>query len=1290
VDFSQGFRVRALKCIWVDLLYCNCIKVKAFMVDLSQVSRVTLEYLNCISLAFRLELELELEYLMYIRLVLEHLKCIRIAFRLVFRRLEPLNFIRLAFRLEYLNCIRSAFRLELEYLNCIRSAFRLELAFSLVFHRLEHLNCIRSAFRLELEYLNCIRSAFRLVYLNCIRFAFRLIFLSLAFRLELVYLNCIRLAFRLIFLRLEYLNCIRSAFRLEYLNCISLAFRLEYLNCIRLIFLRLVFHRLEYLNCISVGLSQVRIQSSLTAQELDSYGEAGAVVEEVLSSIRTVVAFGGEDKEVARFTESLKPAKVMGTKRGMFSGLGAGIMWFIIYCSYAIAFWYGVMLILQSRENGDIEYTPVLFGVLSGAMNMGLTTPHLEAFAVARGSAAFIFSVIDRVPEIDSLSKTGQKPARLCGNIEFKGVHFQYPARPEVQVLEGLNLSVKSGETVALVGSSGCGKSTIIQLVQRLYDPSEGKVLIDGVDIRELNVGWMRSHIGVVGQEPVLFGTTIRENIRYGKQDATQEEIEEAAKEANAHDFISKLPEGYDTMVGERGAQLSGGQKQRIAIARALIKRPNILLLDEATSALDLHSEAKVQAALDKAAKGRTTLIVTHRLSTVRNADRIIFIAHGQVMEEGTHNELLALKQLYYSLVKADPTMTEGAGEGNNELVGNGTANGIIDLMQPRKQSTRSRAESNKDHNDVPLIEEEKYSVPICRIFALSKPEWLEVLVGCVAAAAVGFALPLFAILFGEVYGVLSLQDPEEVQSRTNWYCVYFVVIGIVTGLGMFLQMHLFSLAGVRLTERLRIAAFNAMLRQEVSWYDEEKNGVGILCARLSGDAASVQGATGTRVGIILQSSSTLIIGIILSLFYSWRVTLVSATMIPVVFAGVYFEAKFKLEHALHEKAAIEAATKIAVEAISNIRTVASLCSEQLFIVRYMDELHKAYEAARKKTMLQGAVFSLGQTAWFYGYGLSLYYGGHLVATEGLHYEDVIKISEALIFGAWMLGQTLAFAPNYNAAKMAAGRIFNLMDRKPKIVSPDVNANEWVSISCNNIEFRYPTRPEVSVLRGLDLLIKPGKTVALVGPSGCGKSTCIQLLQRFYDPTSGSLKSIHVEVSWIPLTRLRAHLGIVSQEPVLFDRTIAENIAYGDNSRTVSMDDIIEAAKKANIHSFITLLPLGYDTRLGSKGTQLSGGQKQRIAIARALVRNPRILLLDEATSALDTHSEKVVQAALDQAREGRTCITIAHRLATVQQADIICVINQGVVAEIGSHEELLEQQGIYCQLLRQAASNND
>ncbi|XP_018059638.1 PREDICTED: multidrug resistance protein homolog 49-like isoform X2 [Atta colombica] len=1039
-----------------------------------------------------------------------------------------------------------------------------------------------------------------------------------------------------------------------------------------------------------------KVQSSLSAKELTAYGQAGSVAEEVLASIRTVVAFNGEKKEVERYSEKLAPAEKSGIRRGMWSGIGGGVMWLIIYLSYALAFWYGVKLILDDRSNEDKEYTPavlviVFFGVLSGAQNMGLTSPHLEAFAMARGSAAAVFNVIDRVPSIDSLSTEGRRLDSVNGEIEFRNIAFRYPARKDVKVLQALNLKINRGETVALVGESGCGKSTCIQLIQRLYDPLDGQVLLDGVDVSTLNVQWLRSHIGVVGQEPVLFDTTIRENIRYGNDSITEEEMIKAAKEANAHDFICKLPEGYDSPVGERGSQMSGGQKQRIAIARALARNPAILLLDEATSALDVHSEAIVQRALDAAAKGRTTIIVSHRLSTITNVDRIVFIKDGVVIEEGTHDELMALKNHYYGLHSAH---ADAAAKDKVSKVKTIASTPKMKIKPPLNQqfSTLSahshRLSLARSSNEEELDEQEKpYDAPMMRIFGLNKPEWPLNLIGSLAAATVGASFPAFAILFGDIYGILNLPDAEKVMKETIFLSILFIIVGLITGIGTFLQMHMFGLAGVRMTTRIRKMAFSAMLKQDMGWYDEDKNSVGALCARLSSDAAAVQGATGTRIGSMLQAFSTLVIGISISMYYSWKMTLVAVVSIPLVLAAVFFEARVMGGQGMQEKKKMESATRVAVEAITNIRTVASLNKEEVFLKRYCVELDHVARAMRIRNRLRGLVYSCGQTMPMFSYAISLYYGGYLVAREGLSYEKVIKISEALIFGSWMLGQALAFAPNFNTAKISAGKIFKLLDRVPEITSPPGSEGkdlDWKAdglIQYSKINFNYPTRPEMPVLKGLDLIVKPGQMVALVGQSGCGKSTCIQLLQRLYDPISGILTLDRRDIASVSLATLRSQLGVVGQEPVLFDRTIAENIAYGDNSRQASMDEIIEAAKMSNIHSFVASLPLGYDTRLGSKGTQLSGGQKQRIAIARALLRNPRILLLDEATSALDTQSEQVVQAALDKAMQGRTCITIAHRLATIRNADVICVLDRGTVAEMGTHDDLMASGGLYAHL---------
>ncbi|XP_011684594.1 PREDICTED: multidrug resistance protein homolog 49 isoform X2 [Wasmannia auropunctata] len=1040
-----------------------------------------------------------------------------------------------------------------------------------------------------------------------------------------------------------------------------------------------------------------KVQSSLSAHELAAYGQAGNVAEEVLAAIRTVVAFNGEQKEVERYSEKLGPAEKTGIRRGMWSGIGGGVMWLIIYLSYALAFWYGVQLILDDRPKEVKEYTPavmviVFFGVLSGAQNMGLTSPHLEAFAMARGSAAAVFRVIDRVPSIDSLSKEGRRLDTVNGEIEFRNVKFRYPARKDVQVLDALNLQINRGETVALVGESGCGKSTCLQLVQRLYDPLDGQVLLDGVDVSTLNVQWLRSHIGVVGQEPVLFDTTIRENIRYGNDSITEEEMIKAAKEANAHDFISKLPEGYDSPVGERGSQMSGGQKQRIAIARALARNPAILLLDEATSALDVHSEAIVQRALDAAAKGRTTIIVSHRLSTIRDVDRIVCIKDGVVVEQGTHEELMALKKHYYGLQSAHAETATKDKDKVTKVARTMSTPKMKKKPTLNQQFSTLSAHSHRlslarSDSSVEILEEKPYDAPMMRIFGLNRPEWLLNLIGSLAAALVGASFPAFAILFGDIYKILNYPDPDEVMKETIYLSILFIVVGVLTGLGTYLQMHMFGLSGVRMTTRIRRMAFTAMLKQEMGWYDEDNNSVGALCARLSSDAAAVQGATGTRVGSMLQAFSTLVIGIGLSLSYTWKMTLVSVVSIPLVLASVFFEARVMGGQGMQEKKKMEAATRVAVEAITNIRTVASLNKEDVFFKRYCVELDHVARATRTRNRLRGLVYSCGQTVPMFSYAISLYYGGYLVAQEGLSYEMVIKVSEALIFGSWMLGQALAFAPNFHTAKISAGRIFMLLDRVPEITSPPGSEGkdlDWKAdglIRYSKLNFNYPTRPEMTVLKNFDLIVKPGQMVALVGQSGCGKSTCIQVLQRLYDPISGTVTLDRRDIASVSLATLRSQLGVVGQEPVLFDRTIAENVAYGDNSRQASMDEIIEAAKNANIHTFVTSLPLGYDTRLGSKGTQLSGGQKQRIAIARALLRNPRVLLLDEATSALDSQSEQVVQAALDKAMQGRTCITIAHRLATIRNADVICVLDRGNIAEMGTHDDLMASGGLYAHL---------
>lgn len=1057
------------------------------------------------------------------------------------------------------------------------------------------------------------------------------------------------------------------------------------------------------------------LMQNFAKREQALYADAGSVAEEVISCMRTVVSFNGQKQEVKRYGKSLEETKQIGIKKSMVTGLLLGSLYLVMFGDYALSFWYGNEQVKDYITSMGAEgITPgtvltVFFCVMIGSFSIGNAAPNIGSFVTAKGAAAVVYEIIDREPKIDASSEKGQRPLSIQGALEFFGVNFTYPTREDVQVLTNFNLSIKPGQTVALVGSSGCGKSTIVNLIQRFYDPDAGQVLLDGNNIKDLNLNWLRQNIGVVSQEPVLFGCTIAENIRLGNPNATITEIEQAAKQANAHDFIKSLPQSYNTLVGERGAQLSGGQKQRVAIARALIRDPRILLLDEATSALDSESENIVQEALEKARQGRTTLVIAHRLSTIQKADIIYVVDKGEIIEQGTHGDLMDKQGLYHSLVTAQTLVDEDTVEFALEEEEEEEAVDAVPDQTVKRPRSRIKSTSSNDKSPQKLSrqmsrqlsrqmsgqpegkdkadkeeepeEQEEYEPPkYFRMIRENQPECGFIVLGIMSSCVAGCTMPAFAIFFGEMIKVFI-----ELGNNGLLWSMMFLALGGINFLVYFVQASSFGISGERLTQRLRLGTFNAYMRQDIAFFDDKFHSTGALTTRLATDASLVKTATGVRIGMVFQSLFGLVAALVIAFYYGWALALVVLGIVPVI--GFASSLQIKVLKGRHEedKSKLEDAGKTAAETIENIRTVQSLTTEKHFYNEYSHSLVGPLRSMIKQAHWYGIAFGLGQGVIFMTYAGAFRFGAWQVEIGEMTADNVFKVFFAIAFTAMVIGQSSSFLPEYSKAKHAAGLIFKAFDTIPPI---DIYSKRGTYlqkvdglIQFKEVNFCYPTRPEVKVLKGVNMKVDPGQTVALVGQSGCGKSTVISLLQRFYDPESGEIMIDGIDIKELHLHKMRSFISVVSQEPILFNCSIRDNIAYG-LEETAGMDDVITAARDANIHEFITSQPMGYDTVVGEKGTQLSGGQKQRVAIARALIRNPKILLLDEATSALDSESEKLVQEALDKAQEGRTCIVIAHRLSTIQNADVIFVMDNGAIVESGTHQTLLAKKGVYNSLV--------
>ncbi|XP_058099065.1 ABC transporter B family member 20-like isoform X2 [Magnolia sinica] len=1114
---------------------------------------------------------------------------------------------------------------------------------------------------------------------------------------------------------------------------------------------------------------------------------------------RTLYAFTNETLAKYSYATSLQATLRYGILISLVQGLGLGFTYGLAICSCALQLWVGRFLVTREKANGG-EIITALFAVILSGLGLNQAATNFYSFEQGRIAAYRLFEMISR--STSTINQDGNTLSLVQGNIEFRNVYFSYLSRPEIPILSGFYLTVPARKTVALVGRNGSGKSSIIPLMERFYDPTLGEVLLDGENIKNLKLEWLRSQIGLVTQEPALLSLSIRDNVAYGRPTATLDQIEEAAKKAHAHAFISSLDKGYETQVGRAGLALTEEQKIKLSVARAVLSDPSILLLDEVTGGLDFEAERAVQEALDILMLGRSTIIIARRLSLIRNADFIAVMEEGQLVEMGTHDELLTLDGLYAELLKCEeaaklpkrmprrtnketstfqiekdssashnfqessspkliksPSLqrvqavhafrqqdanfnshesSRGQSPPSEQMFENGmpldapekalsmkrqdslelklpelpkievhslhhqTSNAsdpespISPLLtsDPKNERSHSKTFSRTlyQFDEIPLRQRDSKDLQdqkppsFWRLTELSFAEWFYALLGSIGAAVFGSFNPLLAYILALIVEAYYRSSHHHLRLDVDRWCLIIACMGVVTVVANFLQHFYFGIMGEKMTERVRRMMFSAMLRNEVGWFDEEENSADTLSVRLANDATFVRAAFSNRLSIFIQDTAAVIVALLIGMLLQWRLAAVALATLPILTVSAIAQKLWLAGFSrgiqeMHRKASL-----VLEDAVRNIYTVVAFCAGNKVMELYRLQLVKIFKQSFLHGMAIGFAFGFSQFLLFACNALLLWFAAVSVKKHNLSLQTALKEYMVFSFATFALVEPFGLAPYILKRRKSLISVFEIIDRVPKIDPDDHTGlkppNVYGSLELKNVDFCYPTRPDVMVLSNFSLKINGGQTVAVVGVSGSGKSTIIALIERFYDPVAGQVLLDGRDLNMFNLRWLRNHLGLVQQEPIIFSTTIRENIIYARHNATEA--EMKEAARIANAHHFISSLPNGYDTHIGMRGVDLTPGQKQRIAIARVVLKNAPILLLDEASSAIESESSRVVQEALDTLIMGnKTTILIAHRAAMMRHVDNIVVLNGGRIVEQGTHDSLLAMNGLYVRLMQ-------
>ncbi|GAA0622294.1 ABC transporter ATP-binding protein [Kutzneria viridogrisea] len=1009
----------------------------------------------------------------------------------------------------------------------------------------------------------------------------------------------------------------------------------------------------------------------------DSQQRSAEVVQAVtqtVSGIRVVKAFGQEQRELERFLEASQHLYGSRIRTVRLQARYQPLLQAIPAVGQVLLLGLGGWLTLHQQITiGTFLAFATYLAQLIGPAQMFAAM--ISATQRAGISAGRIFDLLDSVPAVVDRPDAEPLPP-LAGEVELDGVRFGYLSSEPV--LDGFSLRVRPGETVALVGTSGSGKSTVAMMLARFHDTQAGTVRVDGVDVRDVTVDSLRSQVGMVFEESFLFSDTVAANIGYGRPDASESEVEQAAKAAEAHQFISELPQGYQTLVGERGITLSGGQRQRIALARALLTDPRILVLDDATSAVDAKVEEGIHATLREVMRHRTTILVAHRRSTLRLADRIAVVDQGRVVDEGSHEGLMARSPLYrrllsgtsedYELLSEVDETPDSAWQSDVE----GAKRKRLSIMEspPEMLAGAAKLPPADDRAEIDMTD-----LAIGR-FSFRAFVWQHR--GALALGLLLVLLDTAATVAGPYLsregidnGVLSGSAPALFLSTALFLGA--VLVDLVVSVASTLVT---GRTGERLLLTIKVRVFRHLLRLPISFYDREMTGQ--VMTRMTTDVDAFSALL--QNGLLNAAASVLTfvgIAVAMSLMNVQLTLVASAVLIPLLLATTVFRRRTKHSYVAARERISDVNASLQ-ESLSGIRESQAL-GQQGRRQGQFKRLTRGYLDARMAAQRLIATYfpfleflSDLAAALVLGAGYVLIGSGQLTAGEliafllylGLFFSPVQQLSG--VFDDWQ------------QAKVSLVRINELLteqDLTPPADKPITLGRPRGELAMRGVHFTYPGQDE-EVLRGVDLAVHAGETVALIGETGAGKSTVVKLLARLHDPDSGAVLLDGVDLRELEQTGFRRQVGYVPQEAFLFAGTIRDNLAYGCPEAT---DAEVEAAARAiGAHEFIARLPGGYLHEVAERGSSLSAGQRQLLCLARAELVDPAILLLDEATANLDLATEAVVSAAMSAVARRRTTVLIAHRLQTARTADRIIVLDRGRVLAAGTHEELLAQSERY------------